>query len=100
MLYKIIKILATVLLFLAIARMPYDYYNFMRIAVFVSSLIVGYSYYRNNNLLVFFFLVCAVVFNPLIKVTLHRSSWIGLDIMFGILFLACIFIKNAPSEKK
>src|ERR1039458_6500621 len=100
MFYKIIKIFTSVLLFLSVARMPYDYYNFLHIAVFVSSLIVGYSYYKSYNILVFFFAVCALVFNPIYNVTLHRSSWIGLDIMFGSLFLATFFIKMPDSEKK
>ncbi len=90
------RIAAAILLFIALIHLPIGYYTFMRIAV---TCIAAYNAYeaRNdaNKLWMMFFIVAAIVFNPIIPIYLrHKSEWMPVDIFFGVAFLVSMLNKR------
>ena len=88
-------IAAAIFLFVALIHLPIGYYTFLRIAV---TGIAAYNAYeaRNdaNKLWMIFFIVAAIVFNPIIPIYLrHKSEWLPVDIVFGFIFLVLAFKK-------
>ena len=47
-----------------------------------------------------FFIVTAIVFNPLIPIYLrHKSEWMPVDIIFGVVFLVTAFFPKGNSNE-
>lgn len=82
--------------FIAVLRLPIDYYTFLRIVIFIGAGVALYHLFRNKIYywtVVFGFIL--ILFNPIFPVYLHRKSlWMPLDIITGILFLCLNFIKK------
>lgn len=88
--------------FIAVLRLPIDYYRFLRIIIFIGAgvallhLIWSKVYHWT---LIFGFIL--ILFNPIFPIYLYRKSlWIPLDIITGIIFLCLNFIKKKPEEEK
>lgn len=76
------------ILFLAIIpTWPYGYYIFLRWSIFISSLIVAYSFniFKKTGLVLVFGAV-AYLFNPIIPVYLTRQMWTPIDFLSAIIF--------------
>jgi hypothetical protein len=81
--------IASGMLFLGAAPLPYGYYMLLRIvatAVFVWATIVVHE--KHDTVLPWVFGVCAILFNPIIKIHLPKELWAVIDIGAGILLLA------------
>ena len=88
---KISRIAAAILLFVALVHLPIGYYTFLRIAVTGIAVYNAYEARNDaNKLWMIFFIVAAIVFNPILPIHLrHKSEWRVIDIIFGVFFLAC-----------
>ena len=76
---------------------PYNYYVFLRWAIFISAIITAYGFY--NSKLTGWTLVfgaVAILFNPIIPVYLTRQIWTPIDLVAGILY----FIAGFSTKKK
>ncbi len=75
------------LLLLAVFPMPYDYYIFLRLVVFVSGLFLAYIFYEQK---VVEWAIClsgvALLFNPVFPIYLSREIWIPIDVVSAGLF--------------
>lgn len=81
--------IASGMLFLGAAPLPYGYYMLLRIvatAVFIWAAIVAHEKY--DTVIPWIFGVCAILFNPIIKIHLPKELWTVIDIGAGILLLA------------
>jgi hypothetical protein len=90
------RIVASILLFVALIHLPIGFYTFLRILV---TGIAAYNAYEAMNdapkAWFIFFIIAAIVFNPLIPIYLgSKSSWMPVDILFGIIFLVAAFKKQ------
>jgi len=90
------RIVAAILLFVAIVHLPIGFYTFLRIIV---TGIAAYNAYEARNsegkLWLIFFIVAAIVFNPVIPIYLgDKSMWLPVDAVFGIIFLVAAFKKQ------
>lgn len=93
---KWICIVAGVMALLAILpSWPYSYYQILRLVLFVSSLVVAYSFYNSKQQgWALAFGAIAFLFNPIFPVFLNRSTWSGIDLITGIIyFLASNLVK-------
>ncbi|OPB92997.1 DUF6804 family protein [Elizabethkingia ursingii] len=88
--------------FIAVLRLPIDYYNFLRIVISIGAGVALYHLFRNKIYywaVVFGFIL--ILFNPIFPVYLHRKPlWVPLDIITGILFLCLNFIKKKSEEER
>lgn len=84
---KSLCIIVGVLLLIAIFPLPYGYYTFLRLIVFISSLILTF-HLREKALynLSLAMIVLAILFNPIIPVYLSREIWLPIDLASAGLF--------------
>ncbi len=97
-----IFIIATVLFLIGFARMPYGYYNFLRLAVCAMSVYSAVLYVKSTrrvNPAVIVFGVLALLYNPIIPVRLgDKGIWIIINIITAIIFLIPIFMPAHGDE--
>ena len=85
---KIIKIALSILLLLCLLKMPYGYYQFIRLASLVIFCWLAYENYKDNRMIfVFIYFGLAILFQPLIKIALGRDIWNIVDIATSIFLL-------------
>ncbi|WP_394349875.1 DUF6804 family protein [Maribacter flavus] len=79
------------LLLLAIVQMPSYYYQFLRIFIVISAIILAFKNHKVLFMLLAFLLV-GYLFNPIVPVYLYQKSiWIPVDIISALLFLVSSF---------
>lgn len=81
--------IASSMLFIAAAPLPYGYYTLLRLVVtgvFIWAAIIAYD--RRQQSLPWVYGVLAVLFNPLIKIHLPKEVWTVVDIGSGIFLLS------------
>jgi uncharacterized membrane protein len=97
---KILKIIAIVMLFIALADNPYGYYQILR---WVVAGVAGYSAYLaykdKNKLWTWIFGIVAVLFNPIAPIYLDRETWSVINIIVAGIFLVDI-IKNHSNKSR
>jgi hypothetical protein len=76
-------------LVLALASLPYGYYTFLRLAVFVVGGFFGFEMYENGVLAgAIGYVLVALLFNPFVPVHLTRAIWLPIDLLAAIAFTA------------
>lgn len=98
---KISRFIACGLLILAIADLPYGYYQFLRIVI---SIIAGINAFgeleKENKMLFFYFALVLILFNPIIPIHLDKSTWTPIDLIAGIIFGISAFTYKDKEENK
>jgi hypothetical protein len=95
---KPIKLILAILLLLCVFNWPYAYYQFVRLCA-----MLGFSYLafeahqedKKTELIVCILL--AILFQPLIKISLGRTLWNILDVLIG-LGLTVSALKGEPNK--
>ncbi len=78
-------------LFVGVFPLPYGYFTLLRfIACGVFAWAAYISFERNKNVLPWFFVILAVVFNPVIKIHFPKEIWAFVDISSAILLLVTV----------
>ena len=94
---KLLCVATGILLLLAILNWPYGYYVFLRIIVFISSIIVAIRFYNSKlNSWAYVFAAIAFIFNPLFPIYLTKSAWAPIDLISAILF----FLASSSVKKR
>jgi hypothetical protein len=85
---KIASFVIAIMLFICLADMPYGYYQLVRLAAtifFVAAAMEEFQ--KDRNQLGLIFIGLAILFQPLIKVSLGRELWNIVDVIVGIALL-------------
>jgi hypothetical protein len=94
-------IIAALMLFGALGRWPYGYYQLLRFVTCVVAVYVAFMAYSWQKIWVtWFFGIIAVLFNPLVPIHLSREIWQPIDAICALLFVAVAAILKAPAEGK
>lgn len=81
--------IASALLALGAAPLPYGYYTFLRlVACGVFAFAAYISFTRKARVLPYIYGTLAILFNPIIKVHLPKDVWIAVDLGSAALLLA------------
>jgi hypothetical protein len=100
MIVNLIKIVLAILFFLCLLAMPYGYYQLVRFIALVGFAILAYQVSEKQNKTEMIVYVClAILFQPLLKISLGREIWNIVDVVVGIGLIASIFL-NGKLEKK
>ena len=92
---KLIKIVLAILFFLCLLDMPYGYFQFVRLAGLVGFLYLAYEAYQNKRQeALILFIGLAILFQPVIKISLGRTIWNIVDVVVGVFLIASIFIRT------
>lgn len=92
-----VKLIVAVLLLLCLADMPYGFYQLVRFVAAVAFAYLSYDYFKSKkDVMGFVFAALALLFQPLLKVSLGRTLWNLVDILvaLGLLFLIIRTFKN------
>lgn len=95
MIYKVIlatvKVLAGVMLLLAIGNWSNHFYEILRDVIFIISATVVFQSFNNKHVVwAWFFLSVAILFNPIYPIYLQNDIWKIIDIIVAISFFASI----------
>ena len=100
----IVRITLIILLIGCLLDMPYGYYTLVRLCGFVGFIYLLYQDYIEKRFpLVIFETICAITFNPIIKVVLKRDEWVYVDVIIAsilMLTLVYTFISDKVLLKK
>lgn len=97
---NIIKVALAILFFLCLLEMPYGYYQLVRFLALVGFAILAYkSYERQEIIMTIVYAGLAILFQPLLKISLGRELWNIVDVIVGIGLIVSIFVKPKLEKK-
>ncbi len=89
--YNTLKIVLAVILFICVFDMPYEYYQFVRIAMTFGFSYLAYSANKLNKDNEFIpYIVAVLVFQPFATVHLSKIMWNIIDVIIGVSLLATL----------
>ncbi len=92
---RIIKTVLAALFFLCLRDMPYGFYQLVRFVALIGFSILAYQSYENKNKnLTIIYIGLAILFQPLIKISLGREIWNIVDVIVGIALIVSLFIRQ------
>ena len=87
---NLIFLIAGIALFIAMAQMPYGYYQLLRWFICGAGAYGAYlSYHQKRMGWVWTLGIIALVFNPFFKFYFTKETWMIIDLIAGVLF--CVF---------
>ncbi|AEW01038.1 hypothetical protein A4D02_13845 [Niastella koreensis] len=99
----VVKGLLLVLFIGCLFHMPYGFYQFFRIAAFVLFGWLAYNAFERDKKVsidCIIYILCALLFNPFIKIHFSRGYWQKIDLAFIIALGVWIIIETIISMKK
>jgi hypothetical protein len=79
-------------LLICLADMPYGYYQLVRFLAMIGFAYFAYSNYEKGNISMAFLCgLLALLFQPLLKISLGREIWNMVDVIVGIGILVSVF---------
>ena len=98
----LVSAITAILLAVGCFTLPIGYYTFLRIVVFLASIVVVYLN-RERGLcyqIIITVLIC-ILFNPLIPIHLHsKTAWVVIDALSAVWFALLPFLNDASCRKK
>ncbi len=93
---NILKFLLAIAFLLCLLRMPFSYYQIIRLLGMFG--FIYFAYLDNKEkikLTPLIFVIAAIVINPIVKIPFKRDTWQIIDLVFAVvLFLSVIFEKR------
>jgi hypothetical protein len=88
-----IKLGLIIMIFIGLERMPYSYYEMLRISLFLGSIsLIIIDIISKNFYFIIFYFVTLVLFNPIDKIYFKRDIWHMIDTaVIGVLIITIIF---------
>lgn len=93
-------IIASLLLFIAVAPMPYGYYTFVKIVICGGAGFICYRLFKGHNKTFWPWAwgTVAILFNPFIPILIIKEIWMFIDAATGILFLIAAYQSYKSKE--
>lgn len=92
---KLIKIILAILLLLCLIDFPYGFYQLVRFIALVGFGILAFKEYEKDNQSgMIIYIVLALLFQPLIKISLGRTLWNIVDIIVALYLFYEVLIKK------
>ena len=93
-------LILAVLMLLCLAPMPYGYFQLVRFVAMVVFGLMAYQYYcRNKTIAATTFSVLALLFQPIYKIALGRTTWNVIDVVVAALLIG-LYVLEKRLEKK
>lgn len=95
---NIIKIVLALLFFICLLDMPYDYFQLVRFSALIGFAILAYKENQQGQQVeMIIYIGLAILFQPLVKISLGRQIWNIVDVIVGIGLIFSIFVKQRTS---
>ena len=96
---NIASLVLAVGLLLCLCHMPYGFYSVIRLSTAIVACCWAYQFYKASNTpLTVIAIAVAILFQPLIKIVLDRSTWHTIDIILAIALLILVMKPNGKSS--
>lgn len=96
---KIIGVAIALILFFCLFKMPYGYYQFVRIIVCAGFAILAWMENDKERIpTAILFLGCAILFNPIFKITFKRATWNTIDIIIAICLVIWLVVDSLTNH--
>ncbi|MFH0819896.1 MAG: DUF6804 family protein [bacterium] len=97
----IVKIIAIIMLFWALADNPYGYYQILRWVICGLTGYSAYLAYEQGKIAWAWILgITAILFNPIAPIYLDRETWSVLDIIAATIIFTSIFKMEVVAKKE
>ena len=101
MICKIFKIVLAGFFLICLLDMPYGYYQLIRYLGMIIFFVLAYNTYKNDNTqFAILWFMSGVLINPIIKISLGRTIWNIIDVIWAILLFASLWIEKGKLRKK
>lgn len=85
-----IWIIPAILSIIALAKLPYGYYQFLRTVICIAAAYLAYREYQLDDKVTIWavvFALLAILFNPIIPIHLSREIWAFFNVMCAAVFI-------------
>jgi len=80
-------LITSALLLIAVAPMPYGYYQFIRIAITLVASINAFELYnKNKSTLLIVFVLISILYNPIIPIHFSKETWMPINLITAVFF--------------
>ena len=95
-LIRVIGLVPTVMLVVAVFDLPYGYYTFLRLVVTVAALLIAWFEWANARRALWLVLMglIALLFNPIVPVYLTREIWFFIDLAVAAIFMVYVIVTH------
>lgn len=94
-----IKVVAGIMLLLALGSWEYSYYQMLRVVVSASSVYLAWRMFNvKQQGWGWGFVVAGALFNPIYPIYLDRSAWMIVDVAFAVFFFASLSAERTKSK--
>lgn len=95
---KAVKLTLSILLFLCLIDWPYGYFQFVRLCAMLGFIYLAYeAFLEDQKTELYVFLLLAVLFQPVVKISLGRTLWNIVDVLVGIGLMSSAFLKKSDT---
>ena len=94
---KRIKIGLSIALLLCLFDMPYGFYQLVRFIALIGFSILAYNSNEDKTAQIVF-IICALMFQPLFKISFGRTIWNIIDVVVAIGLIISLFSKPSKNE--
>jgi hypothetical protein len=92
---QIIKLILAALLLICLLDMPYGYYQFVRFVAMLSFAWLAYqASEKNDKTEMIIYIGLALLFQPILKISLGRSIWNIVDVIVALWLLYSVWKDN------
>lgn len=96
---KLIKIILAILFFMCLIDFPYEFYQLVRFLALIGfGLLAFKAFEKNNQTEMIIYIVLAILFQPLLKISLGRTLWNIVDITVALYLLYEVLIKKQTAN--
>ena len=97
----ITKLILALLLAGCLLKMPYGYYQFIRIAGCVGFFYLAYEELKLNRFITgIFCVVCAILLNPVYKIYFSRKIWNIIDVIIAAILILWVITDLLTIKKR
>ena len=94
-------LIIAVMLLVAVADLPYGYYQLLRWATCGVAVFVAFQAYKvGKTWITWLFGLIAVLFNPIIPIHLTKEIWRPIDLVSAVIFGLSILLLSTPVKKR
>jgi hypothetical protein len=97
------RFITAALLIIATGRLPYGYYQFIRIVTILTALYalyISFSVNKKMNFWIWIFGLIIILFNPIFPFALERSGWFYADLITALIFIVSIFFIREKTDNE
>ncbi len=96
---KLIKIILAILFFMCLIDFPYEFYQLVRFLALIGfGLLAFKAFEKNNQTEMIIYIVLALLFQPLLKISLGRTLWNIVDVTVALYLLYEVLIKKQTAN--